>query len=434
MAFFLFAAFIVLIMLRVPISMAIGAAVLSAFALSPFSDSLYVVPQQILEGVNKPSLAAVPFFIMAGNLMNAVGITDRIFNFADALVGHFKAGLAQVNVLSSMIFAGVSGAAVADCAGLGAIEIKAMRERGYKPEFAAAVTVCSAVIGPLIPPSIGLVIYAFLAQQSVERMFLAGLVPGLVVGFALMAFNRILAIRYNFPTQPKASRARVMSSAIDGIFALVAPAIIVGSILTGVVTATEAGVLACLYAMVLGTFFYRSLTWAKLWKSLTDTMLMTAVIMIIIGFSIAMGWLLAIDQIPLKLGEMIFAMTDDKNVFLGIMLIFVLLVGCVIEGVPAKLMLVPMLLPIIDAYGIDRVHFGVVLQLALLMGIATPPMGIGLYIMVEVGKVPFEKVAIAVLPFLIPLTLVLLLITFVPEIVTWFPDLVLGPDISIIVR
>lgn len=434
MAFFLFAAFIALIMLRVPISMAIGAAVLSAFAVSSFSDSLYVVPQQILEGVNKPSLAAVPFFIMAGNLMNAVGITDRIFNFADAVVGHFKAGLAQVNVLSSMIFAGVSGAAVADCAGLGTIEIKAMRERGYKPEFAAAVTVCSAVIGPLIPPSIGLVIYAFLAQQSVERMFLAGLVPGLVVGFALMAFNRILAIRHNFPTQPKASRARLKSSAIDGIFALVAPAIIVGSILTGVVTATEAGVLACLYAMVLGTFFYRSLTWAKLWKSLTDTMLMTAVIMIIIGFSIAMGWLLAIDQIPLKLGELIFSMTDDKNVFLGVMLIFVLLVGCVIEGVPAKLMLVPMLLPIVDAYGIDRVHFGVVLQLALLMGIATPPMGIGLYIMVEVGKVPFEKVAIAVLPFLIPLTLVLLLITFVPEVVTWFPDLVLGPDISTIVR
>ena len=165
MAFVLFLVFIALIMLRVPVSMAIGAAVLIAFAISPFSDSLYVVPQQMLEGVNKPSLAAVPFFIMAGNLMNAVGITNRIFAFANALVGHFRAGLAQVNVLSSMIFAGVSGAAVADCAGLGAIEIKAMRERGYKPEFAAAITVCSAVIGPLIPPSIGLVIYAFLAQQ-----------------------------------------------------------------------------------------------------------------------------------------------------------------------------------------------------------------------------------------------------------------------------
>jgi len=434
MAFVLFIAFIALIMLRVPISMAIGAAVLSAFVISPFSDSLYVVPQQILEGVNKPSLAAVPFFIMAGNLMNAVGITDRIFNFANALVGHRKAGFAQVNVLSAMVVAGVSGAAVADCAGLGAIEIKAMRERGYKPEFAAAVTVCSAVIGPLIPPSIGLVIYAFLAQQSVERMFLAGVVPGVLVGFALMIFNRILAIRHDFPTQPRASRAVVIHSAMDGILALVAPGIIVGSILTGVVTATEAGVLACLYAMVLGAFFYRSLTWSNFWKAITDTMLMTSVIMIIIGFSIAMGWLLAIDQIPLKLGEMIFAMTDNKNVFLGVMLIFVLLVGCVIEGVPAKLMLVPMLLPIVDAYGIDRVHFGLVIQLSLLMGIATPPMGIGLYIMVEVGKVPFEKVAIAVLPFLIPLTLVLLLITFVPEVVTWFPDLILGPDTSIIVR
>jgi len=428
MAFVLFIAFIALIMLRVPISMAIGAAVLSAFAVSDFSDSLFIVPQQILEGVNKPSLVAVPFFIMAGNLMNTVGITDRIFNFANAVVGHLKAGLAQVNVLSSMVFAGVSGAAVADCAGLGAIEIKAMRERGYKPEFAAAVTVCSAVIGPLIPPSIGLVIYAFLAQQSVERMFLAGVVPGVLVGASLMIFNRILAIRHDFPTQPKAPRSEVMSSAVDGVLALVAPAIIVGSILTGVVTATEAGVLACIYAIGLGIFFYRSLTWQGLWTALTDTMLMSAVIMIIIGFSIAMGWLLAIDQIPLKLGEMIFAMTDRKNVFLAIMLVFVILVGCVVEGVPAKLMLVPMLLPIVDAYGIDRVHFGLVIQLGLLMGIATPPMGIGLYIMVEVGKVPFEKVAVSVLPFFIPLTIVLLLITFVPDVVTWFPDLVLGPE------
>ncbi len=178
MAGVLFLGFIAMILLRVPISMAIGAAVILAFVTSDFSDALYIVPQQILDGVNKASLAAVPFFIMAGNLMNAVGMTDRIFNFANALVGHFKAGLAQVNVLSSMIFAGVSGAAVADCAGLGTIEIKAMKERGYRADFAAAVTVCSAVVGPIIPPSIGLVIYAFLAQQSIERMFLAGLVPG----------------------------------------------------------------------------------------------------------------------------------------------------------------------------------------------------------------------------------------------------------------
>jgi len=433
MAIVLFVAFIALILLRVPVSMAIGAAVLLAFVTSGFTDALYIVPQQILEGVNKPSLAAVPFFIMAGNLMNVVGMTDRIFNFANALVGHFKAGLAQVNVLSSMIFAGVSGAAVADCAGLGTIEIKAMKERGYKAEFAAAVTVCSAVVGPIIPPSIGLVVYAFLAQQSIERMFLAGLVPGVIVGLSLMTFNRVLAIRHDFPTQPRADRDTVIHTGRDGILALVAPGIILGSILLGFVTATEAGVLACLYTLVLGAA-YRSLTWAKLWRALTDTMMMTSVIMIIIGFSIAMGWLLAIEQVPQLLGDAIFSLTESRTVFLALMVVFVLLIGCVVEGVPAKLMLVPMLLPVIDAFGVDRVHFGIILQLALLIGIATPPMGIGLYIMVEVGKVPFEKVTMAVLPFLIPLIVVLILITYVPALTLWLPDLVLGPDTQIILN
>ena len=427
MALVLFIGFLVLILLRVPISMAIGAAVLCAFAVSQFSDALYIVPQQILEGVNKPSLAAVPFFIMAGNLMNVVGMTDRIFRFASSLVGHFRAGLAQVNVVSSMIYAGVSGAAVADAAGLGTIEIKAMRERGYRPEFAAAITVCSSVVGPLIPPSIGLVIYAFLAQQSVARMFLAGMIPGILVGLALMTFNRILAERENFPVEPKASLSEVAAHAVDGVMALIAPAIILGSILFGFVTATEAGVLACLYSIALG-IWYRTLTWARLWSALTDTMMMTTVIMIIIGFSIAMGWLLAIEQTPQRLGDWLFAFTDNRYVFLALLMVFVLLIGCVVEGVPAKLMLVPMLLPVIDAYGIDRVHFGIILQLGLLIGIATPPMGIGLYIMVEVGKVPFERVTMAVLPFLIPLIAVWILLTYIPALTVWLPDLVLGPE------
>ena len=426
----LFIGFIILILLRVPVSMAIGAAVMLTFVTSEFSDSMYIIPQQVLEGVNKPSLAAVPFFIMAGNLMNVVGMTDRIFNFANSLVGHFKAGLAQVNVLSSMIFAGVSGAAVADCAGLGAIEIKAMRERGYKAEFAAAVTVCSAVVGPLIPPSIGLVIYAFLAQQSVERMFLAGLIPGLIVGGSLMLFNRLLAIRHNFPTQARASLSEVKGTAVDGVLALIAPGIILGSILGGFVTATEAGVLACIYSMGLG-LFYKTLTKERLWQALTDTMLMTSVIMIIIGFSIAMGWLLAIEQVPQQIGDAVFSITSSRYVFLALMLIFIILVGCVVEGVPAKLMLVPMLLPVIDSFGIERVHFGIIIQLGLLIGIATPPMGIGLYIMVEVGKVPFERVTLAVIPFLVPLMIVLVLLTYFPQLTLWFPNLVLGPESSV---
>ncbi|MDH3664168.1 MAG: TRAP transporter large permease [Alphaproteobacteria bacterium] len=427
MVWALFGGFIGLMMCRVPVTMAIGIAVLGSLILAGFTSEIYILPLMVVEGVENPSLIAVPFFIMAGNLMNVVGMTDRIFAFASSLVGHFKAGLAQVNVLSSMIFAGVSGAAVADAAGLGTIEIKAMKERGYRPEFAAAVTVCSAVVGPLIPPSIGLVIYAFLAQQSVERMFLAGLVPGVLVGLSLMAFNRILATRENFPTQPKASKQEVVSHALDGLLALVAPLIILGSILFGFVTATEAGVLACLYSIALG-FVYRTLTFERFWAALTDTMLMTTVIMIIIGFSIAMGWLLAIEQVPQMLGDTLFSITEDKNVFLALMMVFVLLIGCVVEGVPAKLMLVPMLLPVIDAYGVDRVHFGIMLQLGLLIGIVTPPMGIGLYIMVEVGKVPFEKVTVACLPFMVPLMLVWIALTFIPELSLWLPNLVLGPD------
>lgn len=427
MAWILFGSFMVLILLRVPISIAIGAATLMTFLTSEFSTFLQIIPQQMLEGVNKASLTAVPFFIMAGNLMNVTGVTQRIFDFANALVGHLKAGLAQVNILASMIFAGISGAAVADCAGLGAIEIKAMRERGYKPDFAAAITVVSSVIGPLIPPSIGLVLYAFLAQQSIERMFLAGLIPGVMVGLALMLYVRAVASFRDFPTQTRATPRQVVGTAKHGFLALVAPAIILSAIFFGYVTATEAGVLACLYCIAIG-IWYGELTWKKFFSALTDSASMTAVIMIIISFSIAMGWLLAIEQAPQKMAEWTFSLTESKNVFLGLLLIFVILVGCVVEGVPAKLILVPTLLPVIDAYGIDRVHFGVFLQLALLIGIATPPMGIGLYIVSEVGRVKFERVTLAVLPMLIPLVAVLILLTYVPITVTFLPDLILGPD------
>ena len=233
-----------------------------------------------------------------------------------------------------------------------------------------------------------------------------------------------------FQHKKKASPKEVKIAAKDGILALVAPGIILGSILGGFVTATEAGVLACVYSMILG-LFYKTLNLTNLWKALTDTMLMTSVIMIIIGFSIAMGWLLAIEQVPQMIGDAVFSLTESKNIFLAILIIFIILVGCVVEGVPAKLMLVPMLLPVIDSFGIDRVHFGIIIQLGLLIGIATPPMGIGLYIMVEVGKVPFEKVSMAVLPFMIPLMLVLILLTYIPELTLWLPNYILGPDTPI---
>ncbi len=426
MAWVLFGGFISLMLLRVPVTMAIGVAVLASLLVAGFAGEVYILPLQVVEGVENPSLLAVPFFIMAGNLMNAVGMTDKIFNFAMALVGHFRAGLAQVNVLASMIFAGVSGAAVADIAGLGMVEIRAMKERGYPADFAAALTVCSAVIGPIIPPSISLVIYAFLSNTSVARLFLAGIAPGLLIGLSLMVFNRVIAERRNFPREPRATFKQIRHTAIDGVAALVAPAIILSAIITGFTTATEAGVLACTYSILLGAV-YRTLSLKKLWKALTDTMMITSIIMIIIGYSQVMGWLLAIEQIPQALASAVLLTTENRFVFLAILLVFLLAIGTVVEGIPAKLILVPMLLPLVDHFGIDRIHFGLIITFALLIGMATPPMGIGLYIVTQVGDVSFERVALAVVPFFIPLLIVLLLITYVPALTLWLPNLVMGP-------
>ncbi len=423
----LFASFVALMLLRVPVAMSVGGAVVLTLLYAGYADGLYIVPLQVLEGVDNASLLAVPFFILAGNLMNTVGMTDKIFNFAMALMGHFRAGLAQVNVLGSMIFAGVNGTAVGDIAGLGQIEVKAMRERGYPADFSAAMTVASAIVGPLIPPSVGLVVYAYLSNTSVARLFLAGFIPGVLVGLSLMIFNRIYAKRLNVPVEPRATLKRLVETAREGLVALVAPAIILSAILTGFTTATEAGVLACAYALAVGAF-YRQLSWSHIWKALSDTMLMTTVVMIIIGFSTVMGWLLAIEQAPQALARAMLLVTDSRLVFLALLLVFFLIIGCFVEGVPAKLILVPILLPMTDSYGIDRIHFGIIIQMALLIGIATPPMGIGLYVISEVARVPFERVTVAILPMLVPLLIVLVLLAYVPQISLFLPNLVMGPE------
>ena len=423
----LFVSFVALMLLRVPVAMAVGGSVVLTLIYAGYADGLYIVPLQVLEGVDNASLLAVPFFILAGNLMNTVGMTDKIFNFAMALMGHFRAGLAQVNVLGSMIFAGVNGTAVGDIAGLGQIEVKAMRERGYPADFSAAMTVASSIVGPLIPPSVGLVVYAYLANQSVARMFLAGFVPGVLVGISLMIFNRIYAKRLNVPVEKRATLRHVLATAREGIVALVAPAIILGAILTGFTTATEAGVLACAYALLVGAW-YRQLSAAHVWKALSDTMLMTTVVMMIIGFSTVMGWLLAIEQVPQAMAKTMLLVTDSRPVFLLLLIVFFLIIGCFVEGVPAKLILVPILLPMTDSYGVDRVHFGIIVQMALLIGIATQPMGIGLYVVSEVARVPFERVTLAIMPMLVPLIVVLLLLTYITGFSLWLPNLVMGPE------
>lgn len=423
----LFAIFVILIVLRTPITAAIGVAVVSALVLSGFSSTLWIIPMKVLEGASNTSLLAIPFFVLAGNLMNAIGITEKIFNLANALVGHFRAGLAQVNVLASVMLAGGTGAAVADIAGLGAVEIKAMRERGYTAPFASAITVVSAIVAPFIPPSVPLVVYSFLANVSVARMFLAGIVPGLLIAASLMLFNRALATRTEFPQQPRATAGEIWKHSIAGSFALIAPAIIMGGILTGTTTASEAGVLASAYVILLGVFF-RTLTFAALWKALTETVLITSMIMMIIGFAGSMGWLLAIEQIPQDMARALPELIDSRLVFMLSIMLVVLMLGCFIDGVTIKLLLVPILLPLVDAYGIDRVHFGIILQMSLILGIATPPLGIGLFVVARISGARLEDIVQAVIPYFIPLLLVLLILLTVPQVSLWLPEFALGPE------
>lgn len=422
----LFAIFMGLISLRTPITVAIGVAVVTALVISGFSNTLWIIPMKVLESASNTSLLAIPFFVLAGNLMNAIGITEKIFNLANALVGHFRAGLAQVNVLASVMLAGGTGAAVADIAGLGAVEIKAMRERGYTAPFASAITVVSAIVAPFIPPSVPLVVYAFLANVSVARMFLAGVVPGLLIALSLMLFNRVLATRTEFPQQPRAALGEIWKHSVTGAFALIAPAIIMGGILTGTTTASEAGVLAAAYVILLGAFF-RTLTFAAIWKALTETVLITSMIMMIIGFAGSMGWLLAIEQIPQDMARTLPELIDSRIVFMLSIMSVVLMLGCFIDGVTIKLLLVPILLPLVDAYGIDRVHFGIVLQMSLILGIATPPLGIGLFVVARLSGARVEDIVRATIPYFIPLLLVLLILLMVPQVSLWLPEFALGP-------
>ncbi|KZM49078.1 TRAP transporter large permease [Labrenzia sp. OB1] len=426
LGFVVIGCFMLLMMLGVPVTIAIGAGTVAGLFWANLMDFSLVFPQQIIEGASKPALLAIPFFILAGNLMNAVGMTDKIFNFALALIGSVRAGLAYVNVVASLIFAGVSGAATADIAGLGQIEVRAMRKRGYSHEFAAALTVATSLVGPIVPPSISLIVYAWLANESVARLFLAGIVPGVLVAASFIAYIRVMCVFQEMPREEPRSMASIKHAVLQGIPALVAPAIILGAIIFGFATATEAGVIACVYTLLVG-LAYRVLTFDMLWNSLKESALLSALIMMIIGASQTMGWLFAFEQVPQAFATGFLDAIDSRALFLVFVVVLLIVIGCFMEATPAKIILLPLLLPAADAFGIDRVQFGMIITLALLIGIATPPMGVGLYLMSAVSGVKFERLSIAVLPLLIPPLVALILITAFPIITLWLPDLVMGP-------
>jgi len=383
-----------------------------------------VVAHRMINGVDSFPLLAVPFFILAGNLMNTAGITERIFNFALALVGWMRGGLGHVNVGASVIFAGMSGAAVADAGGLGAIEIKAMRDAKYDVKFAVGITAASSTIGPIIPPSLPMVIYGVVAGASIGQLFVAGFIPGLMMAVSLMIMIAIMARRRGYGRDQAFDWSILWSSFQRAFLSLMTPIIIVGGILTGAFTPTEAAVAACAWALFLGLIVYRTLTLPRFLRVSFDTIETTAVVLLVVGAASIFAWLLTSNRVPEHFAAALLEFSDRPWVLLLLMNLILLIVGCFMETVAAITIMVPVLLPIAVAIGIDPVHFGVIMVLNLMLGLLTPPVGMVLYVLARVAKIPFEDCVVGTAPFLVPLVIVLGLITFIPGLTMWLPTLI----------
>ena len=411
----------VLLVLEIPVAFALIFSAMS-FLLLDGTFPLNIVVQRMAPGLDSFPLLAIPLFVFAGNLLNKAGIAARIFDFALALVGHIRGSLAHVNVVASIIFAGMSGVAQADAAGLGTVEIRAMKKAGFDGAFSAAVTAASSIIGPIIPPSVILLIYAVTAQASVSAIFLAGVLPGLLIGGMLMALIYFMARRGMIiaPVRPVAPRKEVLRTFWRAIPALLAPVVLVFGLLFGIATPTELGAVTVIYAIVFG-FFTGNLTLRGLRQAASASTLTTGILVFIISAAIPFGWIISVNALPQALTEFILSISDNKYVVLLLINILLLLIGCILETTAILLIAVPTLLPLLHALEIDLVHFGVIMVFNLLIGAATPPFGVLLFIMVDIAEEPFGKIVRAIIPFYIPLVLALLLITFVPAFSLWLP-------------
>lgn len=377
----------------------------------------------ILNGANSFPLIAIPFFIFAGELMNRSGVTDRIFSFARSLVGWLPGGLGHVNVASSVVFAGMSGAAVADAGGLGAVEIKAMRDAGYDKPFAVGVTAASSIIGPIIPPSLALIIYGVVADVSIGQLFAAGIVPGLMMAIALMAMVAWYALRRNYPRDPSFNARQALSQAKSAFLPLLTPIIIIGGIVSGMFTPTEAAVAAVLYTAVLGIAVYRTLGWQAIVDASFQTLKTTASVLMIVASAALFAWILTANQAADVLSERVLTLSDNRIVVLLLMMLIVLVMGFFMETIAAITILVPLFLPVAAAVGIDLTHLGILMVLNLMIGLLTPPIGMVLYVLAKVSDTPFEDCVRATAPFLVPLVAVLLLLVAFPDLALWLPRL-----------
>jgi C4-dicarboxylate transporter DctM subunit len=422
----LFAALIGLILLGVPVAVSMGLTAVATFLVMGQADILTMVAQRMYASTTSFTLLAIPFFILAGNLMNTGGITERIFSFARVLVGHIWGGLGQVNVIASMIFSGMSGAAVADAAGLGMIEMKAMKDNGYDWRFSAAITAASSTIGPVIPPSIPLVIYGYLTEVSVSRLFLAGVIPGVLMGLALMVAVYFVSRRRRYPRDARSPWKDIIRTGKAAALPLLTPAIIVGGILSGQFTPTEASVVACLYALLLGLVIYRSIRIRDLPGIFWDTLTHTIRIMFIIATAGFFGWLLILHRIPVQVITGLTNLSSSSAVVMLIIIAVLLVFGCFLEGIAVLLITIPIFQKIIIHFSIDPVQFGVVMTLASMIGLLTPPVGMCLYAVSSITGLSIGELTREMWPYLLGIFLVLLAVAFIPSISLWLPNLAMG--------
>ncbi|MEM8853346.1 MAG: TRAP transporter large permease [Pseudomonadota bacterium] len=415
--------FILAICAGVPVAVSLG---LASFAYILLADiPLVVIPQKMYAGMDVFVLLCIPGFILAGNLMNNGGITERIIRFATALVGWLRGGLGLTNIAGSMLFGGISGTAVADSASIGGMMIPGMKRAGYPGAFAAAVTAASSTVGPMIPPSVPMIIVGALSGISVGKMFLAGAVPGILMGLAMMVACYLVARRNNFPREPWKGAGELARAFASAFWALAMTALIVGGLLTGLVTPTETAVIACIYALIVGLFIYRELPIRKIPAILVQSAVSSAAILALVGFANVFGWILASERIPQTIAAGVLSITDNKYVVILLINVLLLFVGTFMETIAALIILFVPLLQLATAVGIDPLHFATFAVLNLMLGLTTPPVGVCLFVCANIARLPLAPVVRAIVPFLIANVAVLLLVSYLPATATWLPNLLM---------
>jgi tripartite ATP-independent transporter DctM subunit len=415
---------LIAILIGMPLFASMG---LAAFAFVIFSGlSPSIVPQKMAQAMNSFPLVAAPLFILMGNLLGAAKLTDRIVRFATSLVGSLRGGYAHASILSSMIFAGMVGSAVADAAGTGAVEVRAMKKAGYRPETAAAISAAAATIGPIIPPSLPMVIYGVSADVSIGRLFLAGVIPGVFMGLSLMTLVAIIAPRQGLPRHAFGGLSDIWIAFKESVWALLTPVILLGGMFSGLFTPTEAAAVACLYALFLGFVVYRTLSLKDLPAILINSAETTGIVAVLVMVAGALGWCMSISRIPQTVAPAIVAAIHEPLVFLFVSNLVLLAVGCFMEALAAMLILIPILVPAAISFGIDPVQFGLIMIFNLILGTIHPPIGVVLFVMARIAEVSFEQISRAILPWLVPLLIVLVAITVWPPLTLWLPTLVMN--------